>query len=205
MFLQMPIWIALYTALQSTFELRQAPFLHFFGVPFTWIYDLSQPDHLIQFSKPVTFFFLHLSGLNVLPILLGGVFWLQNKYTPKPPATTPEQIQQQKMMQWMTLLFPVFLYSGPSGLNLYILTSTTIGIIESKIIRKHLKEQEEAENAGKVIVDAPVTRGSKQAHRNTPAPQPKAGGIGGWFASLQQKAEEIQREVERRKKDQERS
>src|SRR5205085_131573 len=27
MFLQMPIWIALYTSLQNTFELRQAPFL----------------------------------------------------------------------------------------------------------------------------------------------------------------------------------
>ena len=50
----------------------------------------------------------------------------------QPPATTPEQVQQQKMMKWMSLLFPVFLYNGPSGLNLYILTSTTIGIIESK-------------------------------------------------------------------------
>jgi DtxR family Mn-dependent transcriptional regulator len=42
MFLQMPIWIALWNALQSTFELRQASFL--WG--FTWIKDLSQADRL---------------------------------------------------------------------------------------------------------------------------------------------------------------
>ena len=72
------------------------------------------------------------------------------------PATqTPEQEQQRKMMQWMTLLFPIMLYTGPSGLNLYILTSSTLGIIESKVIRDHIKQREEAEKAGKVIIDAP--------------------------------------------------
>ena len=91
-------------------------------------------------------------------ILLAVVFYLQQEFTPKPPATTPEQVQQQKMMKWMTLLFPIFLYNGPSGLNIYILTSTTIGIIESKRIRDHIKEREEAEKAGKVIVDAKPTR-----------------------------------------------
>ena len=58
---------------------------------------------------------------------------------------TPEQEQQRKMMKWMSLLFPVMLYSGPSGLTLYILTSTTIGIIESKIIRDHIKQREAQE------------------------------------------------------------
>ena len=45
MFLQMPIWVALWSALQGTFELRLAPFL--WG--FTWIKDLAKPDHLITF------------------------------------------------------------------------------------------------------------------------------------------------------------
>ena len=43
MFLQMPIWIALYSSLQTTFELRQSPFL--WG--FTWIHDLAKPDYLL--------------------------------------------------------------------------------------------------------------------------------------------------------------
>src|SRR5437870_6620714 len=53
MFLQMPIWIALWSALQSTFELRHAGFLRFGPVHLTWISDLSQPDHLIQLAHPI--------------------------------------------------------------------------------------------------------------------------------------------------------
>jgi YidC/Oxa1 family membrane protein insertase len=188
MFLQMPIWIALYSALQTTFELRQEPFL--WG--FTWIKDLSKPDYLIQFSHPFTLFFQFLTfdGLNILPILMGVVFWFNNKYTPKPPATTPEQVQQQKMMQWMTLLFPVFLYNGPSGLNLYILTSTFIGIVEAKVISKHIKEREEAEKAGKVIVDAGrPTRVAKRLKDGDNEP-PKKGGFMGWLADLQARVED---------------
>src|SRR6185503_4779050 len=135
MFLQMPIWIALWSSLQSTFELRHAPFL--WG--FTWIDDLAKPDKLVSWSPIAVPLPLcgtvHIGAINLLPILLAGVFYLQTKYfTPKPPSMTPEQEQQQKMMTWMTtLLFPVMLYNGPSGLNLYIFASTLFGIIESKV------------------------------------------------------------------------
>src|SRR5205085_12598279 len=65
MFLQMPIWIALWQALQTTFELRHASFL--WG--FTWIKDLAQPDRLIWFpSHPISFFFIHFDAINLLPI-----------------------------------------------------------------------------------------------------------------------------------------
>lgn len=200
MFLQMPIWIALYTALQNTFELRQAPFLHFGGIPFTWIYDLSQPDHLVRFESTFNLLgLIPISGLNILPLLLAVVFYLQFKMTPKAPATTPEQETQQKMMQWMTLLFPIFLYGGPSGLNLYILTSTTIGIIEARIVRNHIKRKEEEEAAGKVIVDARPTRASRQQRRDAPTtPAAKRGGLLGWLQDLQQKAEQMRNEQARR-------
>jgi membrane protein insertase Oxa1/YidC/SpoIIIJ len=50
---------------------------------------------------------------------------------------TPEQLQQQKMMKvMMVVLFPLMLFQAPSGLTLYILTSSSIGIIEGKRIRK---------------------------------------------------------------------
>jgi len=201
MFLQMPIWIALWQALQTTFELRQAPFLEFFGIHFTWIHDLSKPDHLIEFSRPFTILgLIHVSGLNILPFLLGIVFWLQMKFQPKPPTMTKEQEQQQKMMQWMTLLFPIMLYSGPSGLNLYILTSTVIGIIESKIIRDHIRQQEEAEKAGRVIVDAGRKHkgGGPAVRRVTPDTKPRSG-LMKWLADLQERAEQVRRQAERRK------
>jgi YidC/Oxa1 family membrane protein insertase len=195
MFLQMPIWIALWSSLQSTFELRHASFL--WG--WTWIKDLSQPDRLLTFA-PVDFWFFHVDGLNILPVLLAGVFWLQQKIMPKPPAMNPQQEQQQKMMQWMTLLFPLLLYSGPAGLNLYILASTSIGIVESKIIRKHIQEREEAEKAGKVVVEAgSASRSRHKATAPVTRPAPR-GGLSGWLTRLQQMAEEAQREAGRRKK-----
>src|SRR5206468_6563270 len=65
MFLQMPIWIALWSCLQSTFELRQAPFLQFGWLHLTWIRDLSHPDFLIKFSHPVPLIFgMTMSGIN---------------------------------------------------------------------------------------------------------------------------------------------
>jgi len=190
MFLQMPIWIALWSALQSTFELRHAPF--FYGL--TWIHDLAKPDHLITFPPITLPLGITLDSVNLLPILMGVMFFLQQKMTPKPPATTPEQQQQQKMMQWMSLLFPVFLYNGPAGLNLYIFTSTAIGIIESKIIRDHIKQREEAEKEGKVFVSA-STRASR---RVKPGEETKRGGIGGFIGNLQAKVEEMRNEKDKR-------
>jgi YidC/Oxa1 family membrane protein insertase len=201
MFLQMPIWIALWQALQSTFELRQAAFLW----NFTWIHDLSKPDYLINFGQDIPLVFgLHLDGINLLPLLLAVIFHvqarIQNSLT---PASTPEQEQQKKMMMWMsTFLFPLFLYNGPSGLNLYILTSTLVGIVESKIIRDHIKQREAAEKAaGPVIVDAPLTRSARKAVQEKPGKaEPPKGGLGGFLSRMQAKVEELQKEQDKRKK-----
>jgi YidC/Oxa1 family membrane protein insertase len=217
MFLQMPIWIALWSSLQSTFEIRHAPFLRF-GLHLTWIKDLSQPDRLIPLAQRVGFTIpfiraeVSIDAINILPILMAATFYIQQKFQPQPVSMTPEQAQQQKLMKWMSIfLFPIFLYSQPSGLNLYIFTSTLIGIFESKRIRDHIKEREEREKAGIVIVDAPkgdgkpdrpatgtVRRsggGGKGAQQAAPT-----GGIGGFFAKLQQMAEEAKAEQEKRAK-----
>lgn len=202
MLLQMPIWIALWSSLQSTFELRHASFL--WG--FTWIHDLAQPDRLFTFATPIAFTLpllgaVRIDAINILPILLGVVFWIQQKMTPRPAASTPEQETQYKMMQYMSLLFPVFLYSGPSGLNLYIMTSTGIGIVESKRIRDHIKEKEEAEKAGPVIVDAKPTRASRRLARDGQPEEKKAPGfLAQMLANLQNKAEEMRKEAARREK-----
>jgi membrane protein insertase Oxa1/YidC/SpoIIIJ len=166
----------------------------------TWIDDLARPDALISWPPIHLPFGMTLRALNVLPVLLGVVFYLQQKYTPKPAAATKEQEQQQKMMQWMSLLFPLFLYNGPSGLNLYILTSTSIGIIEMKIIRKHIKEQEEREAAGPIIVDAPGTTTVRaERAKRAIADAKKRGGIAGWLADLQQRAEDVRKNADKRK------
>src|SRR5690606_9184224 len=71
------------------------------------------------------------------------VFFFQQTFTTPPPANE-QQAQQQKIMKFMVLLFPIFLYSAPSGLTLYILASTTAGVLDSYLVRKHVREQEEA-------------------------------------------------------------
>jgi YidC/Oxa1 family membrane protein insertase len=150
MMMQMPIWIALWTAIYTSIELRGAPFLPF------WITDLSAPDALIRF-KAVTIPLLNwqIDSFNLLPILMGAVMYMQQKLMPHSSSaqTDPQVAQQQKMMMvMMTLLFPIMLYKGPSGVNLYILSSITAGVIEQIIIRKHIREKEADDARGLVAV-----------------------------------------------------
>ena len=118
------------------------------GGNWAFLADLSAPDNFIKFSGtgfsiPLFVINFHMTGINVLPILMGVMFFLQQKFT-MPPAANEQAAQQQKMMKFMTLLFPFFLYSAPSGLTLYILSSTTAGMIDSYFVRKHIKQQEES-------------------------------------------------------------
>ena len=144
MFLQMPIWVALYALLYFMFDIRQEP--AFFGVfqligEWPFLADLSSADHFFgKFDEPTQFLFWNITGINILPILMGAIFFVQQKYmSPQSMATSPEQESQQKIMRvMMVVLFPLMLYSAPSGLTLYILTSSSVGILESRHIRKHI-------------------------------------------------------------------
>ncbi|MDP7029567.1 MAG: membrane protein insertase YidC [Phycisphaerales bacterium] len=143
MFLQMPIWVALYAALYFSFDLRQQPafwgvFQEIGGWPF--LADLASPDHFFwEAQEPFKFLLWNVTGVNLLPILMGVIFFFQQKYMTPKTAMSPEQETQQKIMRvMMVVLFPVMLYSAPSGLTLYILTSSSIGIMESRHIRKQV-------------------------------------------------------------------
>ncbi|MFM7052767.1 MAG: YidC/Oxa1 family insertase periplasmic-domain containing protein [Planctomycetota bacterium] len=140
---QMPIWFALYAVLFFAFELWQQP--AFFGVfqqfgGWGFLADLSAPDNFYRFSEPINLWLFQLRSVNVLPLLMAVVFWIQQQYmSPPMPNATEEQLAQQRMMKWMmVILFPLMTYIVPSGLTLYILTSTCIGIIESRIIKKQV-------------------------------------------------------------------
>jgi len=108
MLLQMPIWIALYSMLARSVELYHTPF-------FLWIGDLSQRDPYF-----------------VLPILLGGSMFLQQKITP----TTADSQQAKMMMYFMPVMFTGFMLFLPAGLNLYILVSTVLTIVQQQVMYK---------------------------------------------------------------------
>jgi len=149
MMVQMPIWIALWSAVYASIELRGAPFLPF------WITDLSVPDALYRFPTTIVVPLLNwkIESLNLLPLMMGVAFYLQQKLMPSQAAASanPQAAQQQKMMMIMLpLLFPLMLYKAPSGVNLYIMASTFAGVFEQHVIRKHIREKEKAESKGLV-------------------------------------------------------
>ncbi len=152
MMIQMPIWIALWSAINAGVDLRGAAFLPF------WITDLSSPDALFRFKEFTIPLLGSIDSFNLLPLLMGVVMFLQQKLMPHSKAaeqTNPQVAQQQKMMMiMMPLMFPIMLYKGPSGVNLYIMSSISAGVIEQIVIRKHIREKEQ--DQARVLV--PVTK-----------------------------------------------
>jgi YidC/Oxa1 family membrane protein insertase len=104
MFLQMPIWFGLNTVLRFAIEMRHA---RWFG----WITDLSAKD-----------------PYYVLPIIMGLSMYLVSKMT---PMTTTDP-QQQMMMKIMPVTMAGLFMISPisSGLAVYILTSSLVGILQ---------------------------------------------------------------------------
>lgn len=104
MFLQMPVWFGLNTALRFAIEMRHA---RWFG----WITDLSARD-----------------PYYILPVAMGLSMYLVSKMTPM-TSTDP---QQQMMMKIMPITMAGIFIISPisSGLAVYILTSSLVGIVQ---------------------------------------------------------------------------
>jgi YidC/Oxa1 family membrane protein insertase len=122
MFAVMPVYLGLFTALRTAYDVRQQPFVG-------WIDDLSQPDMLLQLS-----FWPHV--FNLLPLVWIGMFlWLQTRM---PLPTDPQQRQMQQMMRYMPILFGVMLYSYAAALLVYMVTSMAWSMVENAIVKKVL-------------------------------------------------------------------
>jgi len=122
--IQLPIFVGLWQALNTSFPLRHATFL--------WIRDLSAPDMLFHF--PVEIPFLG-NWFNLLPFVVVGLMLIQTKLF-APPATTPEAEMQQKMMKYMMVFMGVMFYKVPSGLGIYFITSSLWAIGERLLLPK---------------------------------------------------------------------
>ncbi len=145
MMLQMPIWIALYTSLNYNIDMRHQPF-------FLWVHDLTAPDAMIRFSKTIVTLPMlgPIDSFNLLPLLVSAFMFTQQKLMtkarPNKAPTTPQeeqQLQMQKMMPYMTIIFGLMFYNMPSGLNLYIGASSLFGTLEQWRIRKHIEEMKD--------------------------------------------------------------
>ncbi|MEM7308619.1 MAG: YidC/Oxa1 family insertase periplasmic-domain containing protein [Planctomycetota bacterium] len=125
-FLQIPIFFGLFSALRTAFELRQAPFA-------LWIDDLSRPDRLFEINLPLPLIG-EIQYFNLLPILMVVLWVVQQMGMPKP--SDEQAARMQKMMMFMPVVMGVFLYSYAAGLSLYMITQSGLGIIEQRVIKK---------------------------------------------------------------------
>jgi YidC/Oxa1 family membrane protein insertase len=105
LFLQLPIFFALYQVLQNSIELKGAEFIF-------WIKDLSARD-----------------PYYVLPIIMGGVSIL-NAYLQ--PNVDP---QSKRISILISLLFVFLFLTFPAGIVLYWLTYSLLGILEQRIYK----------------------------------------------------------------------
>jgi YidC/Oxa1 family membrane protein insertase len=170
--LQMPIFIALYRSLQVSVDLRMAP-MHFFG---NWIDNLASPDRLFQFGFEVPW--LEWTEFNLLPILSIALMIINQKMTMPPPVDEEQRIQQKTMTFTMGIMGILF-YRMPSGLCLYMITSSAWGMIERAVLKRFSPPTPETP-AGVPVPTSPTS------------PKPAAGTKPGWFDGFKSKLRDMQ-------------
>lgn len=110
---QIPVFISLYWVLIESVELRQAPLI-------LWIKDLSIADPYF-----------------VMPIIMGVTMFIQQKLNP--PPSDP---MQQKVMQFLPVVFTVFFLFFPAGLVLYWIVNNVLSISQQWYITKKLETEQ---------------------------------------------------------------
>jgi YidC/Oxa1 family membrane protein insertase len=105
MLLQMPIWFALYAALQTSVELYREPFL--------WMKDLTIHDPYF-----------------ILPVFLGISSFAMQKLSPQPA----DNAQAKMMLYFFPAFFTFIMIFVPGGLTLYIVVNNILTIAQQRAI-----------------------------------------------------------------------
>ncbi len=102
MMVQMPVWFAMFTTLQTAVEL--------YHIKFLWIQDLTAPDPYFA-----------------IPLVLGACMIIQQRIT---PMTGVDPVQAKVMTYLMPLIFTATMLFLPAALAIYSLSNSLIGIIQ---------------------------------------------------------------------------
>jgi len=122
MLLQMPIFLALYSTLSHSIELRGAPFL--------WLSDLTLKD-------PV----------YVLPLLMGASMVIQQKVSGQ---MATQAAGQQKVMMWMMpVMLTFFSFQWPSGLLVYWVVTNILSMIQQKVVNREIQKAKKKDEVRK--------------------------------------------------------
>ncbi|MGD8817576.1 MAG: membrane protein insertase YidC, partial [Acidobacteriota bacterium] len=133
MLLQMPVLFAFYAAISVSIASRQAPFV-------LWIHDLSKMD-----------------PYYILPLLMGASMFVQQRMAP-----TGGDPMQQRIFRLMPVMFTFFFLTFPSGLVIYWLVNTALGIGQQAYVNHQL--------------GAPDAKATKSPKKNETSNKGKKGG-----------------------------
>lgn len=145
LFLQIPVFIALYQGLLNAVELRHAPFIT--HLPFTdkiWLADLSAQD-----------------PFYITPVIMGISMFIQQKMSP--PMGDPTQA---KVMMFMPIVFTVLFASFPSGLVLYWLVNNLFSLVQQYLT---MRSKGTPGSGGKSSKDVEAPKKSKAPKAESPA------------------------------------
>lgn len=119
-FIQIPIFFALYKVLQLTIEMRHQPFV-------LWIKDLSAPDplHIVNLFGLLPFTPPAFLGIGVLALLLGISMYFQFKLNPA--QMDPMQQQVFAIMPWMMMFI---MAPFAAGLLVYWITNNCLSMLQ---------------------------------------------------------------------------
>jgi YidC/Oxa1 family membrane protein insertase len=133
--IQMPVWIALFTALRNSFDIYWEPF---FGP--VWR-DLTYKD-----------------PTYLLPLALGVSMIITQKMQPQMMDAA-----QARIMIWvMPIIFTLTLLQYPAGLSLYIFTNNLLSIAQQWGLRKWLDHQKQKRGGGGTPAVAAATGGKRK-------------------------------------------
>jgi YidC/Oxa1 family membrane protein insertase len=130
MFIQMPVWIALYQAIMLALAVAPEGLLNLSKYLYPWpvVFD----------TLPLNNFFLGIDLSQVgqyswpnmiVAVLVGVTMWIQQKMSTT-VSTDPRQAQQAQIMLWMMpLMFTWFALSFPSGLAIYWVVNSIVRIV----------------------------------------------------------------------------
>ncbi|MFN0213803.1 MAG: membrane protein insertase YidC [Saprospiraceae bacterium] len=135
-FLQMPIWFALYRFFPASIEFRQQSFL--------WATDLSSYDSIMHLPFPLPFGAgEHISLFTLIWVVT--TLWY-TWYSMKQMDASSMQNDQMKIMKYMQYTMPVFFMfffnSFASGLTLYLCFSNILNIGQTLVTKEFLIDKE---------------------------------------------------------------
>lgn len=157
-FLQIPVFFALYKVLVLTIEMRHQPF----GL---WIHDLSAPDplHILNLFGMLPFTPPSFLAIGPLALLLGVTMWAQFRL--QPAAMDPAQQQVMSIMPWM-MMFVMAPFAA--GLLIYWSTSNLLTIAQQRYLYSRHPQLKAQTDKDQQNIDRQVARETKSVPQGKP-------------------------------------